>query len=131
MDNFDFEKEFQPDEEMDAELDEMIKFIGEKLEEKNSKDAVINPDRMQLVLQVYRAVKCLTKGTGAKVTYILNEPYIDSGCVEVIGKDLTFSKSQLFLDTIRLASNFNVYAKTDGTVSMDLTFNGLTLPFEI
>ena len=75
-------------------------------------------------------MKYLTKGTNAKVTYALNEPYKSMGSVSIVGKELTFSNPKWFMIAVRLASNFNVYPKTNGTVQMDFTFHGLTISLD-
>lgn len=71
-------------------------------------------------------LKYLTKGTKAKVTYALHEPYKSMGVVSVVGSDLLFRNTEWFMKAVELASNFEVYPKTDGTVQMDFTFHGLT-----
>jgi hypothetical protein len=50
--------------------------------------------------------------------------------VSVTGKDLLFRKTEWFMKEVELASNFEVYPKTDGTVQMNFTFHGLTKPIE-
>ena len=81
-------------------------------------------------MYTYKILKYLTKGTKAKVTYVLNEPYKSMGCVSVIGKELTFSNPKWFMIAVKLSSNFNVYPKTDGTAQMDFTFHGLTVSLD-
>lgn len=128
--NFDFEKEFITDEEVEEALAGLLNFIGEQVTEENSKTAIINKPKAQMVLCTYKLLKYLTKGSSAKVTYALNEPYRSMGSVSVVGKDLVFNNSKWFTAAISMASNFNVYPKTNGTVQMDFTFHGLTIPLE-
>ena len=107
-------------------FESLTDFIGEQAENDNNRTAMVNPNRIKAVLYTYKLLKYLTKGTIAKVTYTLNEPYRSMGSVTVVGKNLTFSNPEWFMVAVKSASNFNVYPKTDGTVQMDFTFHGLT-----
>ncbi len=128
MSNLDFEKEFMSDAEVEEMLDGLIDLIEGQSEDNSI--AVINPRKIQAVLYTYKVLKYLTKGTGAKVSYVLNEPYKSMGSVSVCGKNLTFSNPKWFMVAVKLASNFNVYPKTNGTVQMDFTFHGLTVTLD-
>lgn len=125
-----FDNEFTSPEEVEEMLDSLTELIGEQAENENNRTAIINPDKIKGVLYTYKVLKYLTKGTEAKVTYKLNEPYRSMGSVNVVGKNLIFSKPEWFMVAVKLASNFNVYPKTDGTVRMDFTFHGLTTTLE-
>lgn len=130
VDSLDFEKEFMSDAEVEETLESLTDLIGEQAENEDGKTSIINPRKIQAVLYTYKILKYLTKGTKAKVTYVLNEPYKSMGCVSVIGKELTFSNPKWFMVAVKLSSNFNVYPKTDGTVQMDFTFHGLTVSLD-
>lgn len=131
MDNsFEFEREFMTDEEVEEMLDGLLTIVGEQAKNEDDRNAIINPKKAQMVLCTYKLLKYLTKGSGAKVTYALNEPYKSMGSVSVIGKNLTFNNIKWFMAAVRMSSNFNVYPKTNGTVQMDFTFHGLTIPLE-
>lgn len=125
-----FDNEFTSPEEVEEMLNSLTELIGEQAENENNRTAIINPDKIKGVLYTYKVLKYLTKGTEAKVTYKLNEPYRSMGSVNVVGKNLTFSNPEWFMVAVKLASNFNVYPKTDGTVRMDFTFHGLTTTLE-
>lgn len=128
--NLDFEKEFMSDSEVEEMLESLTDLIGEQAENEDNKTSIINPKKVQAVLYTYRVLKYLTKGTNAKVTYALNEPYKSMGSVSIVGKELTFSNPKWFMVAVKLASNFNVYPKTNGTVQMDFTFHGLTISLD-
>ena len=121
-----FCSEFSSPEEVEEMFESLTDFIGEQAENDNNRTAMVNPNRIKAVLYTYKLLKYLTKGTIAKVTYTLNEPYRSMGSVTVVGKNLTFSNPEWFMVAVKSASNFNVYPKTDGTVQMDFTFHGLT-----
>ena len=128
--NLDFEKEFMSDSEVEEMLESLTDLIGEQAENEDNKTSIINPKKVQAVLYTYRVLKYLTKGTNAKVIYALNEPYKSMGSVSIVGKELTFSNPKWFMVAVKLASNFNVYPKTNGTVQMDFTFHGLTISLD-
>ena len=130
VNNLDFEKEFMSDAEVEEMLESLTNLIGEQDENEDNRTSIINPRKLQAVLYTYKVLKYLTKGTNAKVTYALNEPYKSMGSVSIVGKELTFSNPKWFMIAVKLAANFNVYPKTNGTVQMDFTFHGLTIPLD-
>lgn len=127
---FDFESEYSSDEEIEEAMDALVITAASRIEQDESRTSVINPYRMQQLLYTYKVMKYLMKGTKTKVTYKLHEPYHSMGSVSVTGKDIDFRKMSWFLRAAELASNFEVYPKTDGTVCMTFTFHNLTIPIE-
>lgn len=125
-----FDTEFTSDAEVEEMLDNLVITVGDEAAADDSQTAIINPYRIQQVLYTYKVIKYLTKGTKARVTYTLHEPYKSMGVVSVVGSDLLFRNTEWFMKAVELASNFEVYPKTDGTVQMDFTFHGLTRAIE-
>lgn len=132
MDNqeFDFESEYASDSEIEEAMDSLVISVANDIAQDESRTSIINPYRMQQLLYTYKVMKYLMKGTSAKVTYKLHEPYQSMGSVSVTGKDIEFKKVSWFLRAAELASNYEVYPKTDGTVCMTFTFHGITTPIE-
>lgn len=132
MDNqeFDFESEYASDSEIEEAMDSLVISVANDIAQDESRTSIINPYRMQQLLYTYKVMKYLMKGTSAKVTYKLHEPYQSMGSVSVTGKDIEFRKVSWFLRAAELASNYEVYPKTDGTVCMTFTFHGITTPIE-
>lgn len=127
---FDFNKEFENDADVDAALDTLVTVVAQTSRVEDTRTQIVNPITMQHLLYTYKILKYLTKGTGTKVTYELHEPYKSMGSVTVCGKNITFAKPEWFMKAVELAANFEVYPKTDGTVEMNFTFHGLTKPVE-
>lgn len=121
-----FDTEFMSDEEVEEMLDNLVTTIGDEIAADNSHVAIINPYRIQQVLYTYKVMKYLAKGTKAKVSYKLHSPFKSMGSVSVVGTDMLFRNTEWFIKAVELASNFEVYPKTDGTVQMNFTFHGLT-----
>lgn len=130
MDKNEFEIEFHSDEEVWAMLDNVVVTVGEAVMVDESKPAVLNPIKIQQMQFAYGVLKYLTKGTGAKLTYALNEPFKSMGSISVEGKNLTFTNAEWFARAAEFASNTEVYPLTNGNVKMTLTFHGLVRPIE-
>ena len=130
MDKNEFEIEFNSDEEVWEMLDNVVVTVGEAAMVDESKPAVLNPIKIQQMQFAYGVLKYLTKGTGAKLTYALNEPFKSMGSISVEGKNLTFANAEWFARAAEFASNTEVYPLTNGNVKMTLTFHGLVRPIE-
>lgn len=130
MDKNEFEIEFNSDEEVWEMLDNVVVTVGEAVMVDESRPAVLNPIKIQQMQFAYGVLKYLTKGTGAKLTYALNEPFKSMGSISVEGKNLTFTNAEWFARAAEFASNTEVYPLTNGNVKMTLTFHGLVRPIE-
>lgn len=130
VNELDFDREFTSDEEVEEMLESLTTMVGEQIENYDNRTAIVNPLKIKAVLYTYKVMCYLTKGISAKVSYELNKPYKSMGSVSVVGKDLVFDKTEWFVAAIKLASNFNVYPKANGTIQMDFTFHGLTTPLQ-
>lgn len=126
----DFDREFISEEEINEMLDSLTNLIGEQADIDDNKSSVVNPTKIQALLYTYKILKYLTRGKPAKVTYELHKPYKSMGSVSITGKNLMFDNSKWFNAAVKLASNFNAYTKTNGSVQIDFTFHGLTTAIE-
>ena len=130
MDEFDFTADFASEEEMNDELDAILLALGEQIEADESRTSVLNPVRMRELLYTYKALKLLVRGSSAKVTYKLHQPFQSMGSVSVTGKEILMQNPVNFIRAAKFASNVEAYPKIDGTVCMTFTFHGLTVPIE-
>lgn len=128
--NDDFDYEFETEEEEEECLDAWVESVMEIFGDHEGDIKMVNPDAVKKVLYTYRMLKYMTKNTKAKVTYELNKPFASMGSVSIVGKKLSFNRPDWFMVAIRLASNFHVYPKINGTVQMDFTFHDLTTTLE-
>lgn len=117
--------EFKGKSDEDKELDDFILALGKTVQASESKPAVINIENVKNIVKAYDIVKQLIKGTNVKVEYHINEPVRSMGYVSIVGKNIPVNNVDLFMQVAKLASNFNVYVKTNGTIEMDFTFHGL------
>lgn len=108
-------------------FDELIAFIRKEINSEANRKVEVNPEREEHVIFAYKVLKHLTKGTKAKVTYQLHdETFKGMGWVSVEANNLSFKHAGWFMRVVELASNMEVYPRTDGTVQMNFTFYGLT-----
>lgn len=123
---FDFDKEFESEEEAMASVDEVIMEIANDVSKDEAGTSVIIPERVKQVETAYKALRLIAKGKNVDVTYELNEPYTSMGSVTVVGKEVIITNPVLLAKVASMASNFEVYPKTNGTVQMNFTFHNLT-----
>lgn len=82
--------------------------------------------RIDIFNSVLDAVDANTSSEDAVITSALNEPFNGMGVISVIGDDISFDSPSAFSACAKLASNIDVYSRTDGHVRIDFTFHGLT-----
>lgn len=129
-DNIDFDTDFMSDEEVEEMIDSIVVTVGEGITADESRTAIINPIKLQQIEFTYKTLRYMTASTKAKVSYKLHEPYHSAGFVSVVGEDIAFNHPEWLLKIAEYASNIEAYPKIDGTVQMNFTFHGLTLPIE-
>lgn len=131
VDKNEFENiEFQTDDEVWAMIDNTVVTVGEAILADESKPAMLVPHKIQQMQFAYGVAKYLTKGTDAKVTYSLNEPFKSMGSISIEGTKLAFTNSEWFARAAEFASNTEVYPLTNGKVKMTMTFHGLVRNIE-
>lgn len=130
MAGIDFETEFMSDDEVEEILDNTVVALSDAVSEDENRTSIANPYVLQKIANTYKLLKYALKGSKAKVTYALHQPYHSMGYISVVGKDVAFKNPKWFVKAVEMASNFEVYAKTNGDVEMNFTFHGLTKPIE-
>lgn len=88
-----------------------------------------NPDadkaRICQMLYSYLALRHITKGRNVKVKYELFEPSKNMGYISVTGRKIDYQNSKVFKTVTALATNFEAYPTTNGTVQLNFTFHKL------
>ena len=88
-----------------------------------------NPDtdkaRICQMLYSYLALRHITKGRNVKVKYELFEPSKNMGYISVTGRKIDYQNNKVFKTVTALATNFEAYPKTNGTVQLNFTFHKL------
>ena len=100
-------------------LDIVMKRISEEhnAEYKNVDDKIEMIDLLEKYLN--------SSVENVKVTKHINEPFKGMGYISVTGKDIIFESPGTLATAAALASNVDIYPKTDGTVQVDFTFHGI------
>lgn len=123
-------EQFMSEEEATAAADEMIKEIAEAVQQDECGVHVTNPKRVRDVKVVYRLLKYITSGKQLRIFYELNKPYASMAYISIIGKELEISNPGWFALCSNIASNVEIYARADGNVQINLTFNNFTSKVE-
>lgn len=119
------------DELFEEEFDEnSFLEISEQIQTEEARTSIINPANIKKLHTCYDMVKKAVSGKKLSVKYFLHEPFNSMGNIKIIGKGIRIKDAGLFTRAAELASNIEVYPKTDGTVCMVFTFHGLTTPIE-
>ena len=126
MDKLIYESDFISEDEVNEVLDNIMQELGKEIEKEDNQDAIVVPIKVKMVMYAYKILKHLTMGTEAKVTYKLNKPYKSMGSVSVVGRNLSICDTKEFVAVAKLASNLDIYPKTNGAIQIDFTFHGLT-----
>ncbi len=127
---FDFDLEIgNYNEESIRENDEaFVECLKEELNDGKKHISIINPIRVEEVRYVSKLIKKAVENNGAKVVYDIDiKAPLSIGYVSITGRNIRFSKPQYFEAAAKIASNVEIYPKTDGTVQVNFTFHNVTV----
>ncbi len=128
------ENEFDWDDLSDAEIeqqmDEIVEAFGTLIEENDHPVSLLNANKLAQLKFSYLAMRYLTRGMDAVVTYKLYEPYKTMGSVSVESESLEFDDPKWLSRAAEFASNVELYPLENGKVRMTFTFHGLTTPIQ-
>lgn len=120
------EFDFLSEEEKAEMNDGVILGLGELINAEQEGTHITDFERVREMLAAYKIIKGVSKSKGVKVAIELNQPYVSMGNISITGRDVVIYDSEDFLRAVKLASNLDIYPKTNGTVRVTLTFHGLT-----
>lgn len=115
---------FLNDGEAEAAINETIEQLAQAVQAEEQGILMTNPRKMQNLIVVYKLLKYITSGKRVQITKEINKPFNTMACVSVVGKDLKFSHPAWFVKASKIASNVDIFPRTDGSVQIDFTFNG-------
>lgn len=124
--SFDFDKDFVSEEEAMASVNEIMMGIANDISSNEAGTSVIIPERVKQIETAYKSLLLIAKGKNVDVTCEMNAPYTSMGSVSVTGREIIITNPVLFAKVAEMASNFEIYPKTNGTVQMDFTFHNIT-----
>lgn len=101
------------------------KWITDTADDVSKKSPDVDKARICQMLYSYLALRHITKGRNVKVKYELFEPSKNMGYISVTGRKIDYQNSEVFKTVTALATNFEAYPKTNGTVQLNFTFHKL------
>lgn len=101
-----------------------MKNLLEKIAKEDEAEHVNVQDKVKLVNDLCDYLK-ETVSDGVSVTAHINEPFKSMGYISVCGKDIIFDSPEAVAAASAMASNVEIYPKTNGTVEMNFTFHGV------
>lgn len=101
------------------------KWITDTADDVLKKNPDVDKARICQMLYSYLALRHITKGRNVKVKYELFEPSKNMGYISVTGRKIDYQNSKVFKTVTALATNFEAYPKTNGTVQLNFTFHKL------
>lgn len=87
---------------------------------------IANPDRFQVFRTAYEMVRSCVGGNDVNVKYGMNEPFPSTSYITIEGKSVITHEPETLMKAMRMASNIEIYALTDGNVCIDLAFHSMT-----
>lgn len=111
--------------EEEKKLDELLELL---LRETKKNPGVYSPD-IKRQKQFYRSYEILSHimGDNIIVSYdIYGQPIKTSGAISITGKEIKILDTKKFAQVSRMASNMEVYPRTDGSIVMAFMFYGLS-----
>ncbi len=111
---------------MNNKKNKQLNTVMHLVQETEKKMHTNNPDKLeQMDLCEYLLREATEEG---RVTTVINSPFKSMGYVSVEGKEITITAPDLLIFAAGLASNVDIYTKTDGTIRFDFTFHGIASP---
>ena len=111
-------------------IDSLIEYMKKTCKPPESRVSLVNPLRVRELRFTYDLLKETVTGADIEITLKKHSPITSMGVIAVSGKEIIFKDTKEFKKATSLATNFEVYSKTNGTVEMNFTFHGLTLTKE-
>ncbi len=121
------ENEFDK-ENMDDEYDELWEEMGEIAEmfQKASTGVFeVNPEKVNVVETIYNTMTHIISGENIQIEYEYGELSPDFGSISITGSRIVVDNPALFVKAVEIASNYDMYPKTDGKVVIDIGVYGI------
>lgn len=121
----DEDEEVEEDMEM-YEIDPILKNIAYMTRLLESQPSIINFARVKELLDTYKLLQQLkTDCPDLVITYSIHKPYASFGHITIKGVELVFKRSDIFLEAMKHANNFDVTVMVDDTIELNFGFNDL------
>ena len=111
---------------MIEEADEILKRVVKAIEEEESGVSFVNTERVKEFVTCEMALRELLKGSRSTMEVVPHDGFSSVGVIRVLTEGFTIKDTQSFAEATSLASNYEIYARTDGKLMFALTFYGMT-----
>lgn len=108
------------------DTDDFIRAVGERIAAEESGISIANPTREKEFQVCADYLKKTLRGHRLKIQCEPHDGYASVGVIRVLAEDFTVMKTDEFAAAVKLASNYEIYPRTDGKVMFALTFYGMT-----
>lgn len=108
------------------DTDDFIRALGEQIARDESGVSIANKTREREFQVCAEYLKKTVKGRGVKIQCVPHDGYASVGVIRILANDFTVMKTDEFAAAVKLASNYEIYPRTDGKVMFALTFYGMT-----
>ena len=105
--------------------DELLKAVYRAILEDEAGVQVTNPNRMREFQFCAEVMKSLF-GNSASIEVIPHDDFPSVGTIRILSNRFRFKDPVKFARAAKLASNYEIYPRTDGKLMMALTFYGMT-----
>lgn len=113
-------------EEEKREMDFILKTISGAIENDERGVSIADPQRMREFIKSETLLRRSLGGQGLKIEAIPHDDYASVGTIRVKAKTLIVREPTWFARAVSMASNYEVYPRTDGKIMLALTFYGMT-----
>lgn len=108
------------------EIDSILDAIGEMIERGEGGVSAIDMSRVHDFVTCESVLRRVLRGRGLKIEAIPHDGFGSVGVIRVLASGLSIRDPQKFADAVSLASNYEIYPRTDGKIMFALTFYGMT-----
>lgn len=108
----------------DKELLDFIRKLGVVIEREEDEFNTINFSKLMRVKKIYYALQEYFD-CEANVDISICQPFKSSASISVSGKEIVIEDVSLLQQYFSRADNFHVYSKVDGSIVLNLSFEGI------
>lgn len=112
------------------EMDAMIQALGEAIQKSESRNGMLNVEKVDWIRRDYFLIRKMAQMTEAKVTWALHSPFVSMGYITLEADDLIFTEMKELAEVISRCDNLEIYPLTNGKIRMTLGYHGLVKFFK-
>lgn len=131
MNDFDELEGFEELDENEEVSIEALMSLAMDIEHDEERTSIMNYNTLKIMQLSYRALLGMLGNKDVSIAYTLHKPYTSMGYISISSRsEIQVDDPKVFAVILKLASNVEVYKRTDGVIQINLTYHGLTTPLE-